>query len=603
MSEVARRAKYPRDNERKVARMYPVVRVLPVLILLLAGSVSASEGVTATDSAISLNEGVADQAAAEAAVAGGVALAPPGELDTTFGTGGKSLIDLGGRGGIDGGFDVALQPDGKIIVAGAHLAAIGGNFNFAVARLLVPQGTLDPSYGLGDGWSNVDFGGQDQGRAVALQPDGKIVVAGQSILPNGTFDFAVTRLLEPQGTEDTSFGSGGRSLIDLGDRRGDDFGDAVALQPDGKIIVAGVHRATGGNSNFAVARLLVPQGTLDPSYGLGDGWSNVEFGGTDRGSAVALQPDGKIVVAGSRNANGTNDFAVTRLLEPQGTEDTSFGEGNGRSLTDFGGEDSGSAVALQPDGKIVVAGRSGGNFAVARLQPNGSPDTTFGPGGKSIVDFLGDDEGNAVALQRDGKILVAGWSDDNFAVARLQPNGLLDSTFGTGGKSIVDFGGIDRGYAVALQPDGRIVVAGTSNANGTSDFAVARLEGDPSGSGGGGPGGGGPPTCAGKPATIIGTEAADTLTGTPQKDVIVGLGGKDRIRAGGASDIVCAGSGNDTLAGQGGKDQLRGEKGKDRLLGGSGADRLIGGPGADRLVGGPGNDKLLGGPGNDSQQQ
>jgi arylsulfatase A-like enzyme len=117
------------------------------------------------------------------------------------------------------------------------------------------------------------------------------------------------------------------------------------------------------------------------------------------------------------------------------------------------------------------------------------------------------------------------------------------------------------------------------------------------------PGGSGPITCAGKPATIIGTQAADTLKGTPQKDVVLGLGGKDSIRALGGSDIVCAGSGNDNVAGGSGKDRLRGERGNDRLLGGSGADRLIGGLGRDRLIGGRGRDQLLGGLGLDSQQQ
>jgi uncharacterized delta-60 repeat protein len=487
---------------------------------------------------------------------------------------------------------LVVQPDGRIVVAGQR--EVGGSSEFAVARYLA-DGSLDPSFA-GTGWTSISVADLGYGNGVALQPDGKIVVAGSSNA-GGTVDFAVARLLVPQGTFDPTYGGGdGRSLTDLG---GGEFGNAVALQQDGSIVVAGER---GGN--FAVARLLVPQGTLDPSYGGGTGWSDANFGRDDYGNAVALQPDGKIVVAGYSNAGGTLDFAVARLLVPQGTFDPSYGLGTGRSLIDVGGGDVGRAVALQSDGKIIVAGSSGGNFAVIRLQPNGVLDTTFGTEGKSIVDFGGADEpGRAVALQPDGKIVVAGSTNANgtydFSVARLQPNGLLDTTFGTGGKSIVDFGGNDVGFAIALQPDGRIVVAGESDANGTKDFAVARLEGDPAG----GPGGGGPPTCAGKPATIIGTDAADTLTGTPQKDVIVGLGGKDKIRAGGASDIVCAGSGNDTVAGQGAKDQLRGEKGKDRLLGGPGADRLIGGPGRDRLIGGPGRDRLLGGPGIDSQQQ
>jgi uncharacterized delta-60 repeat protein len=523
-------------------------------------------------------------AVASFALPSSVASAAPGEPDTSFGSGGKSLLDFGGR---DLGWAVALQPDGKIIVAG--YSDVGTNpDNFAVARLLNPQGTFDPSFGSG-GKSLIDFGGQENGRAVALQPDGKVVVAGSSNAGGGGNNFAVARLLNPQASLDPSFGIGGTSLADFG---GNDTGEALALQPDGKIVVAGASSAGANPANFAVTRLLNPSGDFDPSFGIG-GKSLGDFGGDDNGAAMALQPDGKIVVAGgSLPAGNPENFAVARLLNPQGSFDPSFGSG-GKSLADFGGDESGRAVALQTDGKIVVAGYSTAgpnpaNFAVTRLlNPQGSFDPSFGSGGKALVDFGGLDEGNAMALQADGKIIVAGYSEGNFGIARLQPNGSLDNTFGNGGKAIVDFGGNDIPRALALQPDGKIVVAGYSTAGGNGanslNFAVARLQGDPGGSAG-------PSRCAGKRATIIGTAKRDKLVGTKKRDVIASLSGRDSVKAGKGNDIVCGGAGKDKVAGGAGKDKLLGEKGKDKLVGGKGRDKLIGGPGKDTCVGGPGKD-------------
>jgi uncharacterized delta-60 repeat protein len=219
--------------------------------------------------------------------------------------------------------------------------------------------------------------------------------------------------------------------------------------------------------------------------------------------------------------------------------------------------------------------------------------------------------GNALALQPDGKILVAGYTvvgtTTRLAVVRLQPNGSLDTTFGDGGKAIVtQFSAVAEG--VALQRDGKIVVGGSSGGN----LAAVRLQGDAGGGagGGGGPDGGpgsgqgdGPPRCAGRRATIVGTAAGDRLRGTRRRDVIVSLGGRDSIRSLGGDDIVCAGSGNDTVFGGRGNDRLGGGSGNDRLFGESGRDRLLGESGRDRLRGGPGRDRLLGGPGRDAQRQ
>jgi uncharacterized delta-60 repeat protein len=239
---------------------------------------------------------------------------------------------------------------------------------------------------------------------------------------------------------------------------------------------------------------LADPGDVDFSYGSGTGKSFVNFGSSDFGGALALQPDGKIVVAGSSNGSGGFDFAVARLLNPQGTLDTTYGGGTGKSLANLAGADFGKAVALQSDGKIIVAGDStptgGGSadFTVARLlNPQGTIDTTYGGGtGYSVADFGGNDTGNAVALQPDGKIVVAGYTTaggtHDFAVARFNSNGTLDTSFGSGGKSIFNLGGNDDAYSVALQSDGKIVLAGYTSAGNGNDFAVARfIGGEPTG--------------------------------------------------------------------------------------------------------------------------
>ena len=523
-----------------------------------------------------------------------LAVGAPGELDSSFGSGGKALVDFGG---VDRGRALALAPDGRIVVAGASQS--GTNSDFALARLQ-PNGSLDGSFG-GGGKSRTDLRG-DAASGVVVQPDARIVVAGTSdaaAAAPGAMDFAVARL-QPDGGLDGAFGSAGTSFVNFGGTN--DNGHAVALQADGKIVVAGLGNA-GSTFDFGVTRLQA-SGQLDAAFGTqgSGGRTLTDFGGVDSAHAVVLQPDGKIVVAGY--GNDGRDFAVARL-QPDGSLDVSFGPNAGKSPIDFGGPNEvGNAVALQPDGKIVVAGygNEANDFAVARLQANGLLDPSFGSGGRSLIDFGGpSDVGHAVALQADGKIVVAGYGNDgkDFAVARLQPNGSLDSTFASGGKSLTDFGGIDAGQAMVLQPDGKIVVAGLSIVGpNNNDFAIARLQGDPGRGGADDPGGGRggragagrPPTCAGRRATIVGTRAADRLRGTRRRDVIAGLGGRDRIPALGGADIVCAGAGNDTVAGGGGNDRLYGERGRDQLRGERGRDQLFGGPGRDRLSGGPGRD-------------
>jgi uncharacterized delta-60 repeat protein len=379
---------------------------------------------------------------------------------------------------------------------------------------------------------------------------------------------------------------------------------------------------------MALMRFLSPAGTVDPSF---DGAIVFpEFPDNASGQAMALQRDGKIVAVGGSGGN----FGVARA-NADGTPDAGFGGGTGIASVDFGHDDSAGAVALQADGKIVVAGYTSSgsgasetdDIAVARLLPNGSPDNSFGTNGRMTVDVAQYDFGSAVAVQADGKIVVAGDSGstaaDDPAVVRLQPGGTVDSTFGHGGKMTIKLGVNGLATSVGLQGDGKIVVAGNASGSGATgqNIFVARLQNDvggrPTSSPPGSGGGGAVPRCGHKKATIIGTSRRDKLTGTKHSDVIVGLGGNDTIKGGGGNDIICAGSGNDKVSGGSGNDKLSGESGKDslsggdgsdalsggssndKLSGGNGRDRLTGDTGSDVLSGGAGSDKLLGGPGND----
>jgi len=381
-----------------------------------------------------------------------------GDLDPTFGDDGIVTDDIGG-GGNDSFKAVALQKDGKIVIAGFVTDPV----NFVVIRL-TSEGNFDPAFGTG-GIVTTNFGvNDDQAEAVVIQKDGKIVVAGVEDF-EGAANFAVARY-NSNGSLDVSFGVGGLVTTDFG---GSDEGLAVALQKDGKIVVAGTSN-DGGDFDFALARYNT-DGSLDVTFnptGSLPGTVTTDFGDTDRGNAVAVQKDGKIVVAGASDTGGINDFAVARY-NTDGSLDVSFGTG-GTVITDFSGnEDFALAVAIQKNGKIVVAGASGGDFALARYNSDGSLDTSFGTGG--LVTTSGTTAGSAVAIQKDGKIVVAGTSNDGFAVVRYNTDGSLDTTFGVGGLVTTDLSGNGIGAAVAIQKDGKIVVVGEAD---NSELGVVR---------------------------------------------------------------------------------------------------------------------------------
>jgi uncharacterized delta-60 repeat protein len=379
-------------------------------------------------------------------------MANPGALDTSFGSGGKKTVNFGGT---DAARVVLVQPNGRIVVAGG--GAAGGSF--CVVRLRT-NGTLDTTFGSG-GKRVVDFGGDnDSAYGGALQADGRIVLSGDS-----NFRVAVVRL-KSNGSLDASFEGDGKKLFSWGPIG---RAQAVVVAPNGKLLIGGFSGPEGGN--IQVARLNA-NGLLDKTFGV-DGKATVDFGGDDFGLAMARQANGRILVAGRSTTAG----AVVARLRATGALDPDF-DGDGRVT--LAGSVTANAILVQPDGNIVVAGCTAGlaKTTVTRLRPNGSLDTTFGTGGTTTIDFgsLADIVGGAV-LQPDGKIVVAGYSQDleDVTLARLTPSGAPDPTFGAAGKATVDFGVATFGFAVALAPSKRIVVAGQKTGN--DDFAVARLVG------------------------------------------------------------------------------------------------------------------------------
>lgn len=425
--------------------------------------------------------------------------AAPGDLDATFGTGGKVVTAVGSN--FDYGRSVAVQSDGKVVVAGYSWNGSGSGF--AVVRYTI-NGALDSGFGTG-GKVTTNFGGSnDYGNSVAVQSDGKIVVAGRSW--NGSKnEFAAVRFTS-SGTLDSSFGSGGRVTTAIGSYGSS--GESVAVQADGKIVVVG-SSFNGTNNDFAVVR-YTSSGVLDSTFGSGGQVTTAIGSSSDIPHSVAIQSDGKIVVAGDSYNGSYSDFALVRYTT-SGAVDSTFGT-SGKVTTAIGSyDDYCSGVALQNDGKIIVVGAvsdGSGKFALVRYTGSGALDSSFGAGGKVTTAFGSySDDGRSVVVQSDGKVVAAGYSiiggNRDFALVRYTSSGALDSSFGTNGKITTAIGSSDDFcFSMTLQSDGKIVAAGHSVIGGIEDFAIVRLEGDPA-----------PPTVTTTAPTGI-TTTSGTLNGT-----------------------------------------------------------------------------------------
>lgn len=349
-----------------------------------------------------------------------------------------------------------------------------------VGVLVIPQAQgqstgnpLDSGFGDGRGtvMTPVSSGSStDVARAVAVQSDGKIVAVGSG---GNASEFALVRY-DFDGGLDTTFGSAGKVTTAFPSGRGS--ANAVALQPDGKIVAAGTS-GTAGSSNFTLARYN-PDGSLDPNFGANGIVTTDVLGHDDVATSLALLPDGHLVAAGKANTGSAWDFAVARY-DANGSLDGSFGT-DGVVTTSLGPGDSvANALALQPDGKLVVAGSIGdaksSDFALVRYTAAGSLDPTFGSGGKVTTPVVPHSAAvYGLAIQPDGKIVAAGTSvqagEFHAGLVRYSASGSLDKTFGSGGLAV---GGLGVAYAVAVQPDGRIVAAGQGFNKRGSSYAFA----------------------------------------------------------------------------------------------------------------------------------
>ena len=518
-------------------------------------------------------------------------------LDNTFG--GDGIVTTDFRNYSDDGNSLALQSDGKILVAGSVKVndSVSG-YDFGLVRYNV-NGSLDNSFG-SSGKVNTDFTGYSDGAgSVTVQSDGKILVAGSvSNSNNGDYDFGLVRYNE-NGSLDNSFGSSGKVINDSVDSR------SVTLQSDNKIIVAGDSGLVRYNEN----------GSLDNSFGL-SGKVTTGFGV----NSVIVQNDNKILVAGgATNSNGNGDFALVRYNE-NGSLDTSFGS-SGKVTTDFTGyTDIGISLALQSDGKILLAGNTDDNngngnnyvdydFAIVRYNLNGSLDSSFGINGKYTIDIGSNyDYCRSVTVQSDGKIIMAGSfvhlndfssGSSDFAVVRLDD--MIDTTAplvtslnptdnATGvaktSNLILNFNErVQRGTGDILlkQTSNNSIIPANVKVNGnqltidpTNDLsdntgyyveiangAIKDIAGN---------------LCVGMTGNTVWNfqiEEAETLGATIGADKIIGTAD---------NDIIDGLAGNDTISGVGGNDRLLGSAGDDSINGGAGDDTMIGGPGNDTYI-------------------
>ena len=415
-----------------------------------------------------------------------------GTLDPTFGVAGTAKPNLGFS-----AIDMAVQPDGKTLALGKL------NNDWVVARLDA-KGALDRSFGGGDGMASVRFDKDPSPERIAIQPGGKIVVAGirtsdsivKGVLFLGDTEVVMARF-KADGQLDAGFGSGGKLAV-LGGKKFHYGLSNLAVQPDGKIVFAAgdehvrtpIFVLVHSDANFVVARLNA-NGTPDTTFGQFApfnqskrlGFVDTDMDGNDIPSAVFVQADGKIVVGGTKDGNfdvapigssdddfGPHQFLVARY-NANGTLDKSF-DGNGKLATDMAGNrindfDRLTSVVAQPDGRIIAGGFARGSFAMVRYNVNGSIDTRFlggrvftnlSTGGDLIHSLHLDARGNITAVGATGTNGQNGTQGTKLVAVQYLSNGTLDRSFGSSGVATLASGKINIAGA-ARSPGGKIVVA------------------------------------------------------------------------------------------------------------------------------------------------
>ena len=381
----------------------------------------------------------------------------PGALETAFGKGGRATaaVDFAVT-------NIGVQPDGHVVLAGTAGAAAPHDH---VAVRFDALGVADAAFG-SMGKAVFDYGGDDYAQDALVQRDGKIVIAGYLYTPE-TYAMIIGRF-NADGTQDPTFGTAGK--ISLAPTVYNIF-YGLHEQPDGKLLAAGI-RHTGLDYNCSVTRFSA-QGALDPSFGAG-GYGTLDMGSQDYCLGVATDSQGRVVVTGERY-NGTGYDMVSGRFTAAGVVDTTFGAPNGwvnsvpgAALISFGW-----TTLVQPDGKMLVAGSGPGpsaaqDFMLYRYNDNGTPDATFGKDGKAAFDVGAWDRIYRIALDSQNRIVFVGPSSNDATaravVGRVLPNGQIDTTFGQGGRVVLDFtpSGSDSAQGLKILKDDHILVGGTS---------------------------------------------------------------------------------------------------------------------------------------------
>lgn len=411
------------------------------------------------------------------ALAPAVVTAQPGTLDASFGVGGFAISPAPGT--TDQVEDLAVQADDRIVVVGNTVTA--SNYDMLLLRFTA-DGELDDSFGTNGRVTLALGAGNEEANTVVVQPDGRIVVAGYTVV-GGVARLALARFLS-DGSPDTGFGTNGQTVSVLFSPNANTEAKSILLQPDGKLLVGGTGTVSG-QSYFMIARYTA-NGALDLSFD-GGGWSffDIGFDGEDDvATDIGLQADGKAVLGGYSYTGTEYDFAAMRYNTNGLPDYSGFHSGDGVMTVDLNtSQDRAAATVMLPDGRIVLVGRTSDAFGLVGIAANGYPDAGFG----TVVNTVGTSGSYAYAavLQPWDKVIAAGRCISAgsvvFALARYDAQGGLDAGFGSGGTVVTPVPSYASAeiYALGLQSDGRIVVAGRAGpSSSVSDVVVARYLND-----------------------------------------------------------------------------------------------------------------------------
>ena len=399
-----------------------------------------------------------------------------GDLDKTFGNSGKM------NAGITGYYDVAesmaLQRDGKIVVVGYGKESPTSYKGLSMARYL-KNGEMDYDFGNYGIIHRLTRDLEGEANSVVIQIDDKIVVVGYSISPATNSEEITVVRFTIDGNVDKSFGDNGFIVTEISSEK--DIGEGVVIQPDNKIVVVGTthHKPT---TDIVLIR-YDEDGSLDYSFGIGGIVITDIKSSLDIGKAVAIQKDGKIVVSGFTHV--VNKFFMTLVrYNSNGDLDPTFGN-SGIVITEINGRRGKMDMVIQKDGKIILAGPSevenSHHFTLLRFNNNGSLDKSFGKNGVTKTVIGDHSEAESVAIDLNGNIVVAGTTElgnEAFAVAMYDQNGRLVPDYGSGGIVKTSFikNGVDRAHSVVIDYDGNIIVAGETK-NGYTTFGLVRFIG------------------------------------------------------------------------------------------------------------------------------